>query len=164
MEKPRKIKRDNNYSPGTIDVRLYKNRSTIPYIAPLPLAKSLSLLPEKVIDFVIENYVFISQQENLNGAHFTFDDLYLREKIGFILLFDNLWRKRPMQIALTVAHEVAHAVKGHKTKEVEDLNAEMIIKEEKEADKLAVRWLSKYYKRESLEKLCEGKTLKKKQT
>ena len=73
-----------------------------------------------------------------------------KNKIGFILLNNNLWLKEPEKIAFTIAHEVAHAFKRHHLEKFP--NNDERIKQEKEADRLAMKWLSEHYKRDVLEK------------
>jgi len=70
--------------------------------------------------------------------------------------------KKPIEIAFTVAREVVHAYKEHKINDYKNNGIDKNIKREKEADKLAVKWLSKHYKRESLLKLCKSTLLEKK--
>jgi len=49
-------------SPEGIDYALDSARDLIPNYARAPLAKALSLLPKKIIDFVVDNCIFISQE------------------------------------------------------------------------------------------------------
>lgn len=150
---------DNLYTPEMIDYNLDHSLGEIPEYARLPLAKSLALLPKEVIDFAIQNYVFLSEERSIDGSQWTFDHLNFKDKIGFILLSPNLWNKKPINIAFTIAHEVAHAFKGHAIKTCEDTEWKNHVKREKEADKLAVKWLSNHYKKETLLKLCHSSKL-----
>lgn len=58
---------------------------------------------------------------------------------GVIYFNKTLWRAAPIKRAFVIAHEVAHAWNGD---------------DEIEADILAVKWLSKYYKKSDLIKEC----------
>ena len=140
-------------TPEMIDYRLGSVELISDY-ARGQLANSLALLPKEVINFIVENYVFISREEDESGSQWTFSSVHFKDKKGFILLNSNIWEKKPTEIAFTIAHEVAHAFKGH---EVGGITAKKGIKQEKEADKLAVNWLGKYYKKSVLIKLCKSK-------
>lgn len=150
-------KREKNieeyYSPEMIDYNM-EYSETIPYYARFPLSKALSLLPHKVIDYIVENYIFISEDKDEKGCHWTFDCIWFKNRVGFILLATNLWDKEIIQIDFTIAHEVAHAWKKHKILNLEDTEVKKGIKREKEADKLAVEWLKKYYNVKSLKIFC----------
>ena len=154
MRKLKYEKPDELYTPEMILYELNGSLDLIPDHAEMLLGKSLSLLPKNVIDFIVGNYVFISQEEDEDGTHYAFDNIFFKDKIGFILLNNNLWRKKPIEIAFTIAHEVAHAFKRHTIKDFKDVDLDKGIKIEKEADRLALKWLNKHYKKESLEKLC----------
>ena len=154
MRKIKDEKSDKLYTPEMILYELNGSLELIPDHAEMLLGKYLSLLPKSVIDFIVGNYVFISQKEAEDGAHYAFDNIFFKDKIGFILLNSNLWRKKPIEIAYTIAHEAAHAFKGHAIKDFKDTDLDKGIKIEKEADRLALKWLSKHYKKETLEKLC----------
>ena len=142
------------YSSEGIDYALDSARDLIPNYARAPLAKALSLLPKKIIDFVVDNCVFISPEAESQGYWYSFNHPFLKGKKGFILLDENLWRARPIEMAFTIAHEVAHAYRGHNVIMTLDSNFEESMKNEVEADKLAIRWLVKHYKKTSLLKIC----------
>ena len=152
-------KRDKFYTPEMIDDSL-GNNELVPKYARVSLAKSLSLLPEEVIDFICENYVFISHDEDDNGSHWTFNDVYFKDKLGFIWLNSSLWREKPIQTAFTIAHEVAHDFLKHHTKDYSDTNSKKRMRQEKEADRLAVEWLNKRYQKISLMKLYKSNALR----
>lgn len=157
-EKLKYVYPDKLYTPEMIDYEL-DSLGEVPEYARLPLAKSLSLLPKEVIDFAIKNYVFISEEHSNSGTHYTFNTILFKNKLGFISLNSNLWDKKPINIAFTIAHEVAHAFKGHAIKTCDDTAWKNYVKREKETDKLAVKWLSKHYKKETLLKLCHSSKL-----
>jgi hypothetical protein len=147
LRKLREFEEEQMHSVDMIDYSLITD--FIPRYARTPLAKSLSLLPHKVIDFITENYVFITQEKDGKGTHFMFDDPRFENKLGFILIADRIWKKKPIEIVFTIAHEVAHAFKGDKI----DLKKEyksVPPKFEKDADRLAIKWLSRHYSKKSL--------------
>lgn len=142
---------DWEYTTEGIDYSL-DTTGKIPEYARGTLARALSLLPHEVIDFIVENYVILSDDDDTLGTHWTFDCYYFKDKVGFINLNSNLWKKSEIQIAFIVTHEVAHAVKGHRI--LSGGGFELEVKQEVEADTLAVEWLKKYYKVKDLKKLC----------
>lgn len=127
-----------------------------------PLAKALSLLPEEVVEAVIENCIFFIIE--MGGSYLSFKDKRLEGKKGIIHLDYSLFKKNSMEIAFTVAHEVAHAL-GDDAIEIKlNMTLEDQTKPEIKADKLAVEWLSKHYEKESLIPMCgywKNRTLKK---
>ena len=147
----------NMHTPEMIDYRLGIDRELVPDYARLQLAKFLSILPKDVIDFIISNYVFVSLSEGENGSFNHFNSIYYHDKAGFILLGETLWSKDSIQKAFTIAHEVAHAFRNHVVKDENDMEPDRYDKREEDADKLAVDWLSRHYKKEDLLKLCHSK-------
>lgn len=105
------------------------------------LIKSLSYLPEKVVDFVIENCTFICLEEKDKGIHIDTNDFRFKNKRGLIILSDKLWSKEIKEIAFVIAHEVAHAYKNHGFKSFNDTDVTLNKKREKAADKQAILWL-----------------------
>ena len=145
-----------SYSLEMIDYGL-DTAGLVPEYARTPLAKALSLLPHEVIDFVTEHCYFISQEKGTDGSYHDFDSFH-KKAVGFILIPEEIWGKKPIQIAFTIAHEVAHALKRNKPldkgfKKIGEL-LQYVPKQEKEADRLAVKWLSRHYSKKSLMKLC----------
>jgi len=66
-----------------------------------------------------------------------------------------LWRRRPIEKAMVVAHEVAHAVIHDKYVRDKRNIAEKRLLMEEEANKLAVKWLEKRYSKERLRQVCK---------
>ena len=118
------------------------------------IAKSLAPLPEEIVDFVAENVVILSESISAGGTYWNFNDFYLKGKKGFILLNADLWKKSKAQIAFTVAHEVAHAYVGHSTDFCIKGEEEVALKKERDADKLAMKWLSDEFDSKKLLKLA----------
>ena len=156
-------KDEEQYSPGMIDY-FFDLGSSVPECARAPLARALSLLPHEVVDFIQENCLIIALDEDNNGTYHDFRNPEFKKKAGFILFNSTLWRKKPIEIDFTVAHEVVHAFKGDVVNPKEEHKIDPrkkykgFPKEEIEADRLAVKWLNKHYSKKSLMKL--GRYLK----
>lgn len=133
-----------------IDYSLDIARELIPNHARHLLARSLSLLPEEVVNFVADNLLFISSE---GGEYITFNHPFFQNRKGFILLPSDLWKKKPIEIAFVIAHEIAHAYMNDEIKSWDDM--EKRIPNEIKADKTAVRWLSKSYSEKNLRRLCD---------
>lgn len=155
MKKQKNKYEEWEYSIDEIDYALDCARDLIPYYARIPLAKALSLLPRKIIDFVVNNCIFISPEAESKGYWYSFNHPFFKGKKGFILLGDILWKAKPIERAFVIAHEVAHAFKGHNVLMTEISNVEKQMKMEVEADKLAIKWLVKHYKEKSLLKISK---------
>jgi len=139
------------YSPERIDYSLGVAKDLIPEYARNPLAEALSFLPENVIDFVTEKIIFISILDNVDGLYYPFNHPFFKNRVGFILFPNNLWERSIIEVAFTVAHEIAHAFKEWDIQSWEDLeNTKRSFKNEKAADKLAVEWLSKNFPKKKL--------------
>lgn len=108
----------------------------------------IALLPKSVVDFIESNCVILAILEG-EGTHWNLDDDIFAHKKSLIIINSSVWDKTEQQIVFTVAHEVAHAYLGHKIKvDGKDL------KQEKAADNQAIKWLSNYWTREELLKIC----------
>lgn len=145
----------NMYAPDSIFFRMGTSLELIPQIARFQVAESLSLLGKDIVDFIVDRYVFIGQDRDEIGSQFSFGHPYFLGKSGFILLSSELWRRRPIEKALVIAHEVAHAVIHNKY--VRDKRNVFIkrLEMEKEANRLAIKWLSKRYSKERLLGICK---------
>lgn len=152
--------KDDLYSPEMVDYSLDTARDLLPEYARYQLAYSLSLLPEDIIDFVCDNLIFMSEEKKTQGGYYSFNNIFFKNRKGFILIHDSQWRKKGdknhIQITFLIAHEVAHAFKNHEIRTFDDMTLEKGKKWEIEADMLAVEWLSKHYEKEDLMKLCNS--------
>jgi len=142
------------YTSEMIDDRLHIQRYLIPQHARLPLAEALSLLPKVVVDFVFKSCTFIS--EKADGSCHSLDCIFFKDMKYIILLNPSLWRKSSIKIAFAIAHEVAHAFKGHSVRNVGDMNVKKSRRWEKEANNLTIKWLSRHYKRKDLLKIAKS--------
>ena len=146
---------DNEMNPYILHLRLGTSIELVPRLAQFQVTKYLSLLPGDVIDFIVEHYVFISQDEYEMGTHFPFRHRYFKGKIGFILINNDLWKRKPIEKAFVIAHEVAHAYNEYSPKTFYNNFIERRIMREEEASRLAIKWLSKHYKRRNLIKITQ---------
>ena len=127
-----------------------------PRIHQLSICRYLSYLPREVVDFIVENYAFIGQDENELGSQYVFDDYpWFAAKRGLILLAGQLWKRKPIEKAMVVAHEVAHAVIHDKFVRDKRNIAEKRLEMEEEANRLAIKWLSKRYSKKRLRQVCK---------
>lgn len=119
-----------------------------------PIAKSLALLPEEIVDFVAKNVAILSESDSAGGAYWSFNHFFLKNKKGFVLLNSDLWKKSKAQIAFTIAHEVAHAYLGHNKTTYDEAKEKFALKKEREADRQAIKWLSDEFDSKKLLKLA----------
>lgn len=95
------------------------------------LLETIAKLPHEIIDFVTESVFFMdgsSQWLPLNT---------LRKYKGIVILDNNLHKSSTEEQEFTIAHEIAHAkLKHHLSSYPEE-------GQEKEADNLAKKWLSR---------------------
>lgn len=107
---------------------------------------ALSLLPKKAADFISKKYVICLPTDMLwEAICLSFDNACFKDKVGCIVFSSDSRPLEQKRINFLFAHEVAHAwlIKNKKA------NTEI------EADKLAVKWLSKHYKKSDLMRECE---------
>ena len=140
------------YSPEQIDYELNQT-GHFPENVRGGLAKALAYLPKEIVVYVIQNRIFLSLGKKTRGEYWSFDDMLLKNKKGFILVNSSLWDEEPIRITFTIAHEVAHALKNHKITSYNDTDANGGKKRENEADTLATKWLKPHFKAEDLKKL-----------
>jgi hypothetical protein len=144
----------NNNSAFGIHIRLGNSIKLIPRLQQLGVCRYLSYLPKEIVDFVVDNYVLIGMDENELGSQYQFDHPYFLGKSGFILLSSELWRRKPIEKAMVIAHEVAHAVIHNKFVRDKRNIFEKRLEMEEEANKLAIKWLEKRYSKERLQRIC----------
>ncbi|MFA6273654.1 MAG: M48 family metalloprotease [Candidatus Paceibacterota bacterium] len=134
------------YTPKDIDYEI-NEINFIPEYARNSLATALSYLPEKIVDFVIKNCVFISLDKGDRGEHIAKNDFRLKKKHNLIIISKKLWfNKDKKMIAFVIAHEVAHAYKKHGFKSFDDTDIALNAKRERTADNQAIKWMSPHFK------------------
>ena len=111
---------------------------------------ALRYLPEKILDENKESLVFASTAQR-DGCRFARKFCENRE---IILLSERILPKRNAKenhpevryFIFVVLHEVAHAIKKHKSPVFDDLTLEKIQAQEEEADKIALDWFNQHIK------------------
>ena len=93
------------------------------------ITEAMGYLPDEVVDYVIDNVTFRS------GCAFTPKEYILEG--GIISLDDNLIDEGKDKAIYLVLHEIAHAYLKHRM----DCDLEEDIRQEKDADELARKWL-----------------------
>ena len=104
------------------------------------LAKALSRLPTKIVDWAAKNLLFISSSEEYWA--FSLSKKEWKHKKGFIFLSNHLKDESEEKQAFCIAHEIAHQKLNHKSPIFSNLTEEEAKKQEEEADELAQKWLS----------------------
>jgi hypothetical protein len=140
------------YTPESIFNRFDFEGGEIPEHALKKFVKAISLLPHDIIDYAINYCSFIGEISE-NSSYWDFDIGYLKGKNGIIILNSNLWSRKDICINFLIAHEMAHAI--NRDKHIFDSWGP-----EKRADRLAIKWLSKHYKKEDLLKQANYLKLK----
>jgi len=135
--------------------RLNSSIRLVNRVEQLGVCQCLGMLPKKVIDYVVANYVLIGMSKDELGSQYPFDHPYFFGKKGFILLGSKLWNRRPIEKAMVVAHEVAHAVIHDKYIGDKRSTFKKRLEMEEEANRLAIKWLSKRYSKERLLEICQ---------
>jgi hypothetical protein len=136
-------KETNKYSPE--EISSFLNMFTVCHEkAGMTIVNVLSLLPKEIVDFVADNIAIIAGYETEGGSYWNFKHFCFKKKKGFLWLDANLWGKPRTEIVYTIVREVAHAYLGHNTNSREEVEfgLDNIIKEEGDADRLAIGWLA----------------------
>lgn len=152
-DKQLKKQNDDLYTPDMIGYRM-DFKGTVDDSVAWYLLEALSSLPRKVIDFIVEDYVLMAPGGEDLATHWGFNDCRFKNKKGFIIFHSNLWKKSKIKIAHSVAHEIAHAWNKDAIDDPKKTEMKYASKIEIGADKLATKWLSKYYKGKDLKKCC----------
>jgi hypothetical protein len=137
----------SRYSPKEIS-RLMKERGT----GPLSLGRnfseilfrSLSQLPREVVDWALENIIFISDLDVFSAYVINLEEALSKGKIFLIVLGGTLLKTSEEEQDLTVAHEIAHCCLGHHTLFLDQSSIKKSeATDEGDADALALLWLRK---------------------
>jgi hypothetical protein len=124
---------------------------SIPQYAQYNFLRALSYLPKDIREKAISKCVFLSDDKTNTGTYNSLKDKKWKDKKGFIYFSSLLWDSKLIKIDFCVAHEIAHFIQDATTGYGRQFRS---FKEEKEADKLAIKWLEKRYKKEKLLKTC----------
>jgi Zn-dependent protease with chaperone function len=103
------------------------------------LLLALSKLPNDVVEWAADNTYFVSSIEA--DAFYKSKKELTPWKRGIIVLCEGLKNKSLDEQTFTIAHEIAHAKLNHKTASAPI--GHNLQKHEKEADRLARRWLKR---------------------
>lgn len=139
----------------SIHMRLGTSIKLVPRLQQLNVSRYLSYLPREVVNFIVENYVFIGPEENELASQFELSHPYFLGRKGLIILSGQLWRRRPIEKAIVIAHEVAHAINQDKFVRDKRNIMEKRLRMEEEANELAIKWLEKRYDKERLLQICK---------
>jgi len=104
------------------------------------LAKVISKLPKKIVEWATENLLFISSSDEYWA--FSMSKAEWEHVEGLVFLSDVLKTESEEKQTFTIAHEIAHHKLNHKSPIFSNLTTEETQKQEAEADELAKRWLS----------------------
>jgi len=102
------------------------------------VCQTLSGMPTEVIDFVTKNCWFLASFEDAWAFTFTGSDI---KDHHLIFLTDELLLQDEYQIHYSIAHEIGHVMLGHKNSITVKQTRQEVIKQEKEADKFAKKYI-----------------------
>ena len=100
----------------------------------ISVCKTLSKMPDEVIDVVTRNCWFVSSLDDAYAFTFTGNDLLGQH---LIFLSEDLLRQDWEQIEHSIAHEIGHVVLGHRNSVSVKQTKQEIKKQEKEAELFA---------------------------
>lgn len=103
------------------------------------LAKSMSRLPMSVVDWAVDNVLFVSSNED-DYAFFIPRDEWNQQR-SLVFLCESLKSESADIQAFYIAHEIAHVRLGHRSPVYSMLTPEEADRQEKDADRLARKWL-----------------------
>jgi hypothetical protein len=108
------------------------------------LFRSLSRLPKEVVDWALENTMFISGLNLFSAYVINLEEALSKGKIFLIVLGGTLLKTSVEEQDLTVAHEIAHCYLGHHSLFPDEYSIRKSeAPDEEDADALAMRWLGK---------------------
>lgn len=108
------------------------------------LVRSLSRLPREVVNWALENAMFISDLDVFSAYVINLKEALSKGKTFLIVLGGTLLKTSEEEQGLTVAHEIAHCYLGHHTLFPDEYSIrESEVPDEGDADALALRWLGK---------------------
>lgn len=109
---------------------------------------ALEYLPQDILDENKDNIAFISTRE----SHACRLSRHLCEKREIIVISECIFpkngsaedKKKVRYFTFVILHEVAHAIKKHKSPLFDELTQGEIQRQEKEADDLAISWFNNH--------------------
>lgn len=103
------------------------------------LARTISKLPKEIVEWATEKLLFISSTDDCWAFSLLKEEW--RHKEGIIFLCECLKNDSEERQTFRIAHEIAHQKLKHKSPIFNRLTEEEVWKQEKEATKLAEKWL-----------------------
>ena len=103
------------------------------------LAKSISKLPMKIVDWTTENLLFISSNDDNYASYLPIE--ILSSKKGLVILSEILKNQTEDIQSSYIAHEIAHTYLGHVSPIMSNLSDRETKNQEEQATQLAHKWL-----------------------
>ena len=104
------------------------------------VCETLLIFPDKIIDHITKNCWFVGSFEE--GTAFTLRGDELKRNEYLIYLSDQLFVQSKKDMRYTIAHEIGHAVLGHKNSILESQTKQEIRRQEKQAHDFALKHLN----------------------
>lgn len=101
------------------------------------VCRTLSIMPEHIIDFVTEKCWFVGSFEDAWAFAFTGNDL---KDQHLIFLSDELMQQSEQQISYSIAHEIGHIILQHRNSVLVPQTKEEIRIQEKDANEFAKKY------------------------
>ncbi len=105
------------------------------------VCEALSFLDKKIVDEISKKVLFFSSDyiRDSTSCHLMLNTSFSKDRKMVIFYSEEILKGSKKEIIKKILHEIAHFYLNHK--QCFDLNKKQIGKQEKEADKLARRWL-----------------------
>ena len=132
------IEKTDSYTPEQVD-HLYSGVNEVDESYRRILDKALARLPKAVVDWTVENLLFISPRDD--DYAFSLSRRERQHKRGFVFLYDSVKNLTEERQAFIIAHEVAHHKLDHKNPVFNEMKEKEKAKQEWEADTLANEWI-----------------------
>lgn len=126
------------YTPEEVDYG-FAGFNEVDEVFRIILAKAISKLPMKIVDWTTKNLLFISSSDEYFAFYLPKHEW--KHKKGFIFLSEALKNESEEKQTFQIAHEIAHVKLNHKSPVFSDLTEIEMKRQEKEADELANKWL-----------------------
>jgi hypothetical protein len=105
------------------------------------LDRALAAMPKKVVDWAVTNIFFVSSTKKCWA--YTLNPKDWSHVKGLVFLCETLKSQNSEKQTLHIVHEIAHVKLGHRSPILSNPSREEWTAQEREADKLAARWLEK---------------------
>lgn len=98
----------------------------------------LSRMPDEIINYISKNTWFLGSLDDAWAFTFTGNDLKGKH---LVFISDELLTQSAAQIRYTIAHEIGHVILKHRNSVFEKQKKPEILRQEKEADAFAKKYL-----------------------